>query len=87
MPKWLLVLLQAMEIFAKLLPIIAAGAAAFGPASAEVQDLVTSFTTDPSIPVPVQEKVSKFAKAHLALLAKKATADKSEPVEVAPAPA
>jgi hypothetical protein len=80
MPKWLQDILMAIQIFAQLLPIITAAAATYGASSAEAQELVTSITTDPEIPVPVQSRVTKYAQIHLKLLAK---ANKTAPAPVA----
>ena len=83
MPKWLQDFLMAIQIFAQLLPIITAAAAAFGANSAEAQELVTSIATDQDIPPKVQAKVMKLAQIHLKLLAR--TANGTAPVAQVPA--
>ena len=85
MPKWLQDILTAIQIFAQLLPIITAAAAAFGANSAEAQELVTSIISDPDIPQNVSLRVTKFAQIHLKLLARVAKTNGNAPVAQVPA--
>ena len=80
MPKWLQDILMAIQIFAQLLPIITAAAAAFGANSAEAQELVTAIATDQDIPPKVSARVAKYAQIHMKLLARAANGAAPAPV-------
>lgn len=69
LPKVLEELLQALQIFAQLRSILDGVATTFGPKSAETQNIVGTFTNDPSIPPGVQKKLTSYVGAHLSAIA------------------